>query len=905
MPPRPTPVALLLAISAALAAGAAAGEPPPIVVSGTVVHGAEPVAEAAVSVVQSEAFWGVDVRRVARGVTAADGSFRVAVPWAGELTSHTWSIVVEAPGLAPGIVELEEEVGRLRPGDWMAVGGIALTTGCAIAGVVAAISGEEAERKGAGGEAEPEGAGEEAEPVEAAEVVLWREGLLRAWRAVSDDAGQFRVTGLIPGDYVLGAAHPGWAARRRELVIDCAAAVTQLEPVRLVAPTEMQIQVLLEDGRPAAGVSFSSAPLSPAPPSSRGAAEDWLTPTSGRADPAGRFSVGVGLADSPWQIDLWFPGWVTQRARFHRPRPVPAEPMLFTLSTPHRIEGRVHDLLGDEIEAAQVEVVVDARQAVAATAPPVVQVATDAEGRFDSGPLEAGAYVLSVAAPGYVTAERHEVVPSDAGQPTRVTVELELENRVTGHFEVVSFDGAPVAGAEVAVQSYDLESIWIPSCHTAPDGRCAIAGIPADQPARITASHAAYDNAHDLVARVDPDAVATLMFDAPHWSLVTVRGRVVHAEDGEALGGARIAVTEPLVHAGYARTTNAHRDGTFALYGVPEGAYALEVSAPLLATRVTGLKVVDGIEPLVVRLSAGATVTGELLGAAAQVEAPGSGYVTIERAADHIPPGPCDREIIVLGPEGFPSPAEGVVEGAIYRVERLPPGRWVVNAWLARRHWSGEVRVEEEDELLRVDLEPEIDCEPVDSSAGLEAVNQPDLARVDAETDRGPRTFELEYSLVHANGIPLQDCLRLELVDLQGLEVADSFCSDAGGVWSGLPRGRFALRLGWMGREETWPVTIPGPSRRFVVAPGGDLTLRVLDAELAYSVTADWRRAVRVELTPIGHGDEEAPIVSRGRVDFFGLPVGWWQVEVHGPAGGQWRELVEIQDGGTHTLILR
>lgn len=259
---------------------------------------------------------------------------------------------------------------------------------------------------------------------------------------------------------------------------------------------------------------------------------------------------------------------------------------------------------------------------------------------------------------------------------------------------VVDARGGPVAGAEVRLAGRNRRAV-----RTDTEGRFHLRGLHTDEHARLLA-HAPEAGASVPLA-LDLAAGASRSVQLALRSGATLRGTVVDAT-GAPVEGARLALQAPasadenavvaprFEWAGGPGRARAGRDGRFALGPLPEGRYAVEVSAPGGSELVT---LETGVGDARVVLSVPRAEPGSLRG---QVVDAGSGWpvpgFNVQLVVPPSRPGACARvsSHALTSPEGrfeLRSPTPGEVE-----VRVSAPG---FAPWRARLPGSGaERRVE-------------------------------------------------------------------------------------------------------------------------------------------------------------------------------------------------------------------
>lgn len=268
----------------------------------------------------------------------------------------------------------------------------------------------------------------------------------------TDAEGGFRCEGLSRGSRIgLWAHHPHYVDER----------VPGLEPplnepirVELTPARTLSGRVTGNDGKPVAGAILVWNP-------------GQIEERSGGTDTDGRFwipKLTPGVADLRVQAPA-------HRSRLLRGIRIPAaahpDPLEIVLDEGEALEGRVTDRRGEPVAGAWVKV--DARWEQSSDLPEeargIEPLTTGPDGRFFLGGLAEGTYEVGAGRnPWQVTVETVVEVRSGTN-----AIELSLgpESEVSGR--VQAQDGAPVAGAQVHLQSADPQ-VYGFSAVSAPDG---------------------------------------------------------------------------------------------------------------------------------------------------------------------------------------------------------------------------------------------------------------------------------------------------------------------------------------------------------------------------------------------------------------------------------------------------
>lgn len=354
------------------------------------------------------------------------------------------------------------------------------------------------------------------------------------------------------------------------------------------------------------------------------------------------------------------------------------EPLEVTMKRASRVTGRVVDGGGRPLEEAQVQVRAEGQRM------PGSRTKSRADGTFEVTGVAPGRVTLSAQASGYQEYSLSGLEIPDGGDLTGVTLTLAPGAVVEG--TVFAPDGRPVIDARVrSVEPGSSTMFSIAGLSTTDgDGRYWLDGLPVGR-RTVIAEHDVYQR----VARDVEVAQGVNKLDLVFEGGVDVAGRVIGPQ-GEPVAEARVQLSGAgsFFFLGALPETVTGIDGTFVLAGVQPGQYHVHAAKEGLAAAqapepiTVGQSPVAGIE---IRLSAGATLSGEVVG------------LTVDELAELSIYARKDRDFRA-GEVDFESR---------YQVRNLGVGEWQVVAELSGggRRTSGRVGVAEGDAEVHLDLE--------------------------------------------------------------------------------------------------------------------------------------------------------------------------------------------------------
>ena len=410
----------------------------------------------------------------------------------------------------------------------------------------------------------------------------------------------------------------------------------ELDPIEVPAEGLDLGDVVLEEGVTVSGTTVDDRgrPVGDAEVAlDRSATMMLFTPTT-RADGAGRFEIPDLAGEGEVYLQARAEGYVPlSPVKVELP---PEGDVEVPMTRERVLTGRVVET-GDRAPVAGAQLELSQQREVTVGGSMQMSLATslggtesDQQGMFRIPGLAPGSYSLTAQASGYRTAELAVTVP-ETGDPEPILVEIERGHAVDG--VVLSADGQPVGGATVmatpaASQGFEHLIGSNPSVQSGADGRFRLEGLS--------------EGRHQVVASLDDDRV-TEVITVPVTAPVELRlergrkitGRVVDP-DGQPVANAEVgafasssgvfAMIEP---------TTSQADGRFRLEGVAPGQYRVYADSDVGAASEQVTVVDDADATVELRIEAGGTVTGRVVGLASaelsscRVSAPGSGGQTV------------------------------------------------------------------------------------------------------------------------------------------------------------------------------------------------------------------------------------------------------------------------------------
>lgn len=487
----------------------------------------------------------------------------------------------------------------------------------------------------------------------------------------------------------------------------------------------------------------------------------------------GRFSIDDLAQGTPVHVAVRAPGYLVAQVR--AVRPPTAKPVVIRLEPEAALRGRVVDEAGEPVPGARIDLHWQAFLPEEPDRPvgePIFRnTRADGEGRFELRGLPAGNAQVSVSAPAFVPLEGIGIDlprPATAGE-----LRLVLERGAVLQGRVTTAAGEPVPAVRVGVSGA--------AASTNDDGLYWLEGA---EPGRqeVIFLHPS----HGRVAKPFEIQPGVNVLDVTFEPGVEVTGRVVD-DTGKPVPGARVEMTpenrfEPRL---YRDVTG--EDGRFRLSPVVAGKYHLRAGADgFTDTEHPGTLTVaaDPVSNLEVLLDKGATVSGRILGLAAEDLA----QVEVQARGDN-------RETVPAWTDGR----------GRYEIRSLAPGDWTVTArlWDDQRQARTRVAIRRSDREVTRDLEFEkrlaltvqvlYDEEPLPDaliSVRGQRITAERTATTDYEgrvrfDDLAPETYRIGLRhtrdlLVHNDQVDLQSDRDL-VIRLQGATIGGFVVSAANG----------------------------------------------------------------------------------------------------------------------------
>ncbi|HVR99794.1 MAG TPA: carboxypeptidase-like regulatory domain-containing protein, partial [Thermoanaerobaculia bacterium] len=477
------------------------------------------------------------------------------------------------------------------------------------------------------------------------------EDLERAVSAASKADGSFELRPLAPGSFTLQARSPGFApAYVQGIEVPATEGRIDLGTVTLSPEAVIEGQVTDPRGAPVAGAKVY--------------ADSQPPPEIG---PDGRFRIGGLSPGTRVQVSAVAKGYATTRLEGLE---VPlTAPLRIELQPLGKLSGRVLDPAGEPVAGAFVMVNDEEWPGTRGSGDAIG--ATDDQGRFQID-LEPGPVELSVQAEGYRRGSwRGEVPEKGDARPA----EIRLERGATLEGRVLDAEGNPVGGADVSVSSgmgfFEMMDLGgdRPDARSDGNGRYRLRGLETGV-FQVLASASEGEATTSVSFEVQP---GVNQLDLTLETGVEVAGHV-RDDAGLPVAGAAVQLFSITAMNGQFLDAISATDGAFHFPHVPDGTYQLMARKRGLAPAHQDLEVAgQPLSALDVRLAAGGTITGRLLG---------------------LSPG--DLAGVRVTAYGESEGGEGAVrQDGTYRIRELPPGEWTVDATLASgRSVKGTVLLE-------------------------------------------------------------------------------------------------------------------------------------------------------------------------------------------------------------------
>ena len=508
--------------------------------------------------------------------------------------------------------------------------------------------------------------------------------------------------------------------------------------------------------------------------------------TTAAAD--GRFSIEDLARGTPVHVVVRAPGYLAAQVRAIRPPT--AKPVVIRLEPEAALRGRVVDEAGDPVPGARIDLHWQAFLPEEPDRPagePILRnTRADGEGRFELRGLPTGSARVSATAPAFVPLEGVEVDlprPSTAGE-----LRLVLERGALLEGRVTTATGEPVPAVRVGVSGA--------AASTNDDGLYWLEGAELGRQEVIF-----LHPGHGRVAKPFEIQPGVNVLDVTFEPGVEVAGRVVD-DTGKPVPGARVEMAPVNRFEPRQYRDVAGEDGRFRLSPVAAGTYHLRAGADgFTDTEHPGTLTVAGdpVSNLEVKLEQGATLSGRILGLAAEDLA----QVEVEARADG---GRAGGETVAAWTDGR----------GRYEIRSLASGDWTVTArlWDDQRQARTRLAIRRSDREVTRDLEFEkrlaltlqvlYDEEPLPDAQVFvrgQRITAERTATTDYEgrarfDDLAPETYRIglrhtRTMLVHNDQVDLQQDREMVL-RLQGATIGGTVVSAVDGA--PVPEVLFSLR---------------------------------------------------------------------------------------------------------------
>lgn len=670
--------------------------------------------------------------------------------------------------------------------------------------------------------------------------------------AVSDAKGSFRIPKVSAGLFDLRAARQGFTTTTLSGILIPENEV-QAEIGEITLPPGAAIEGIVVDERDKP-VQGAEVDLTPFGSDSLPADYRFLNRQPVVTGPDGRFRIAdlprgirVGLTAEHPELTS------AEMAGVEAPT---AEPVRLRLTRPRSLEGRVKDRQGEPVAEARLFFSESAGVPIGGGwQHRPSHATTDPEGRFVLSGLKPGTVYVTAMASGYRTRSAQAVQIPEEGQAPPVEITLEPGTFLEG--TVRDSRGNPVTAANVALQG-PPESGFGRAVSVDEEGRYEIGDLEPG-PVEVVASSTGGPSARAaLEIRPGRNRLDLRLGEGNE-----VSGRIVDAQ-GSPVPGARLSLRTMPKEGGMPMFVGdpeavSSADGSFVFQGILDGEYLLlgtrQGFAPvtLPGVQVAGAPV-SGLE---LRLGPGAVIRGRLLG---------------------LDPATASRVNVTAAPQNPGTHLQGVVDpSGSYRIQDVPPGEWIVMAYL----------------------------------------NAPDMAM--AQVEVGPGEMEVVQDLEFQSGFTLTGRVLLDQRPLTRAMVIVHTTNQekpAGGsketAWDGtfrmerLPAGTYSLRV-LIGHSLTHvqSLDISGDRELTIEIATGAVEGRLLSAE-----------GLPVSGASISLATEEIGFVSpgasassddQGAFAFPGIPAGTYKITVRAAGFAPVESRVVVTPGGTaHVdLVLR
>lgn len=325
------------------------------------------------------------------------------------------------------------------------------------------------------------------------------------------------------------------------------------------------------------------------------------------------------------------------------------DPILLTLKPAEALTGTVVDAQGQPVEGARVALLTGSRDRLR----PLASTMSDRAGAFSIAAAQPGEHHLAVQANGYRAWLQPLTVEAGSSQP----VEIRLSRGAALSGRIVSERGEPIEGAGISLEAEETAGLIAPGTVSDADGAYRLEGL-LDGPQQVRVLHPDYLPVNRQV-QLQEDAVQNFTLKAG----AALAGQVVD-EKGDPVSGATVRVqaeTEPISVP--ERWSNA--EGRFRVPGLAPARYSVLVELEGYApAELSAIEVGRGRPDLLVRLTRGATLFGQIHGVPAEERARlqvwASGPTLVQKAGTVDPEGRYRIESLGAGPWRISARAEGL-----------------------------------------------------------------------------------------------------------------------------------------------------------------------------------------------------------------------------------------------------
>lgn len=496
-------------------------------------------------------------------------------------------------------------------------------------------------------------------PVAGAEVRAWPadpaarpEDLLRArereMRQTTARDGSFSFAAVPAGQLDLSVrakgAAPAWLQGVE--VPSGPAGETPFDLGRIVLGPELVLRgtVVDDTGAAISGARVTAVPATTLPRPGDLAGEP---PPASLTDPDGRFALagvetGVRLFLRA-ERDGFLPA--TQEVQ----PSAESDPVLLTLKPAEALRGTVLDEEGGPVEGARIVLLTGGGN----RPKPLASAMSDRAGAFSIAAAQPGSHHLAVQATGYLAWLQPLTVEAGPSQP----VEVRLARGAALSGRIVSERGEPVEGAGVSLAMEETAGLVAPGTVSDAEGAYRLEGLP-DGPRQVRVLHPDYLPVNRQV-ELDGETAQSFTLKAG----AALSGQVVD-EKGEPVSGATVTVqaeTDPISIP--QRWSDA--EGRFRVPGLAPARYSVLVELEGYApAELSGVEIGRGRPDLLVRLTRGATLFGQIHGVPAEergrLQVWASGPTLVQKAGTVDPEGRYRIESLGAGPWRISARAEGL-----------------------------------------------------------------------------------------------------------------------------------------------------------------------------------------------------------------------------------------------------